>query len=98
LSFDRAIELVQASTELRLNAPPIQIRHFQSEGEPMRLDASDSWVPTEGGSDDPNNTTDIESTIDFLRSQLELHRTAYRAIKDFLRKAAVNRSDDQRER
>lgn len=61
----RLIELLGASKrqlELKLNAKPIQIRHFQSDGEPMRLDVGGAWVAVEGSSDDPNNTTGIDNT------------------------------------
>lgn len=110
-SVCRLLELLNSpkrQLEARLTDKPIQIRHFQSGGEPMRLDAGGSWVPTEGGSGDPNDgdnsivdDPDSNATAYFLRNQIAIHRSAIRAIKDYLQKttvqkATVNRSGDQR--
>jgi hypothetical protein len=109
-SVCRLLELLSSSKrqlEARLTAKPIQIRHFQSEGEPMRLDAGGSWVPTEGGSGDPDDTTSIANTwkannepsgddiIDTLRQIDDLHQQAREAIAGYIanaQRATVNRT------
>jgi transcriptional regulator with XRE-family HTH domain len=106
-SVCRLIELLGTSKrqlEMKLTAKPIQIRHFQSDGEPMKLDVGGAW---EGGSDDPNNTTGIDNigapadddTINVLRQVDDYHRQAREAIAAWFanaQKATVNRSGDQR--
>jgi len=73
----------------------------------MRFDAGGSWIPIEGGSGDPNNTTGIDKTwrangapsgddiTDTLREVDDYHRQAREAIAGWFanaRKASVNRT------
>ena len=83
-----------------------QIEHFQREGELMRLDNSGGWVA--GIGQDPNGGTDITSTptardlpnatdyqsqtIDFLRDQQKVHRSAIVAIEEVLAKLLLQRA------
>src|SRR5258708_1344400 len=108
-SVCRLLELLNSSKrqlELKLNAKPIQIRHFQSsDGKPMRLDVGGSWIPIEGGSGDPNDTTGIDNTwrvngepsgddmADTLRQVDDYHRQAREAIAAWFatQKATINR-------
>jgi hypothetical protein len=46
-----------------------RIMELQENGKALRFDNS-GWVPREGGTDDPNGTTDITSTTDAITSQL----------------------------
>jgi transcriptional regulator with XRE-family HTH domain len=46
------------------------ITHFQELGKHLRFD-NPGWKPQAGGTDDPNNTTDITSTTDAQRQAVE---------------------------
>lgn len=105
VSVCRLMELLNSSKrqlDQRLNAKPVQIRHFQSEGAPMQLDAGSAWVSGQSGVD-PNDSSDIVSTptardlpnardyeqqtIGFLRQQQELYRSAIQEIENYLTRA-----------
>ena len=104
-SVCRLLELLNSSKrqlEMKLASKPIQIRHFQEGGEPMRLDSASAWVPGQSGVD-PNNSSDIVSTptardlpnardyeqqtVGFLRQQQELYRSAIAEIEKYLSNA-----------
>jgi hypothetical protein len=98
-SVCRLMELLNSSKrqiEMKLNAKPIQIRHLQQDGEPMRFDVGGSWIPIEGGSGDPNDTTapSGDDIADTLRQVDDYHRQAREAIAAWFatQKATVNRS------
>jgi plasmid maintenance system antidote protein VapI len=73
-----------------------RIEHFQSDGKPMKLDAS-SWVPGQSGTD-PNDGASIiddddpDTTEAFLLKQIEIHKAAIGAISDYLVKVKVNKT------
>jgi plasmid maintenance system antidote protein VapI len=108
-SVCRLLELLNFSKrqlEIKLNAKPIQIRHAQKEGAPMRFDAG-WWIPAEDSTDDPVNSTSIDNTVapsgdditDTLRQVDDYHRQAREAIAAWFanaQKGTVNRSGDQR--
>lgn len=76
-----------------------RLLHLQENGTQMRLDSGGSWVPGQSG-DDPNGTDDVtgvrtaldlpnaddyqQETIDFLKDQKNIHRSAIKAIDDYL--------------
>jgi transcriptional regulator with XRE-family HTH domain len=76
-----------------------RIMNLQERGRPMKLDSSGSWVPglsgqDPNGSDDvtgvrtardlPNSTDYQQETIDFLRDQQNIHRSAIAEIQKYL--------------
>jgi hypothetical protein len=84
--------LSKSQLEAKLRPPKkIMIEHFQSlDSKPMKL---------EDGSGDPNDgdgsvihDDDPDTTEDFLRKQIEIHRSAIGVISDYLVKAKVNKS------
>lgn len=104
------LSLSKSQVEAKLGIKNVHIEHFQVSGKPMKLDSSGSWVPGQSG-DDPNGTDDItgvktardlpnaddyqQETIDFLKDQQNIHRSAIAEIQKYLdgiQKAEVNRA------
>jgi hypothetical protein len=88
----------KSQLEAKLRSPKkIMIEHFQSDGDRMTLDGDGSWIAKEGVTDDPNDggsivDDDPETTEDFLRKQIGIHKAAIAAISDYLVKGKVNKT------
>ena len=93
-SICRLLQVVNATPyqlQAKLSGKVIHVEHFQHMGEEMRF-ANGGWVAKEGGTDDPNDSTGIDSTptardvdgsddylrqtIGFLKQQQEIYRQA----------------------
>jgi hypothetical protein len=97
--------LNKTELEAKLRSPrKIMIEHFQSlDGKPLKLDGG-NWTPGQQGRD-PNDGGNIDGdgsdagdlgTEDFLRKQIEIHRSAIAAISDYLVKGKVNKTGSTR--
>jgi transcriptional regulator with XRE-family HTH domain len=72
LSAEKTIKLLQLISlnkmqlEAKFKPAAVQLEHYQQGGQLMRL-SNDGWLPKEGGSGDPNDSTDITENVESER-------------------------------
>jgi transcriptional regulator with XRE-family HTH domain len=103
LKLLQLLNLTKRQVEEKLAVKAVKIAHFQQEGKPMRL-SNDGWVagvgpdPNDGDITSVKTARDLDNaddyqqeTIDFLKAQQNIHRSAIVEIQKYLDNAGKSK-------